>query len=141
MNPNYGMELIVGIGAFGSESYVADQVVEAGYGKVDVLLDETWRISGGIRTELFEQSVLPVDYLQYDSRRIDLDGYANLQTEDVYPSAALTYIRPGFWSDEFQFRAGVSQTVARPDIREMSASTYIDPLTEARVRGNPKPSC
>ena len=137
MNPNYGMELIVGIGAFGSESYVADQVVEAGYGKVDVLLDEMWRISGGIRAELFEQSVLPVDYLQYDSRRIDVDGYANLRTEDVYPSVALTYIRPGFWSDEFQFRAGVSQTVARPDIREMSASTYIDPLTEARVRGNP----
>ena len=137
LNPRYGMELIVGIGAFGSESYIADQSVEGAYGKIDVLIDETWRLSGGIRSELFEQVVLPVDYLQYDSRRLDLDGYARLKTEDVYPSVAMTYIRPGFWADEFQLRLGMSQTVARPDIREMSASTYIDPLTEARVRGNP----
>ncbi|MCY4130676.1 MAG: TonB-dependent receptor plug domain-containing protein [Gammaproteobacteria bacterium] len=137
LNPRYGMELIVGIGAFGSESYIADQVVEAGYGKIDVLIDETWRLSGGVRSEFFEQTVLPVDYLQYDSRRLDVDGYSRLETEDVYPSAALTYIRPGLWADEFQLRAGISHTVARPDIREMSASTYIDPLTEARVRGNP----
>ena len=137
LNPNFGMELIVGIGAFGSESYIADQAVEAGYGKIDLMIDETWRLSGGIRSEVFEQVVLPVDYLQYDARRLDFDGYARLKTEDVYPSAAMTYIRPGFWADEFQLRAGISQTVARPDIREMSASTYIDPLTEARVRGNP----
>lgn len=137
LNPSYGMELIVGIGAFGSESYIADQSVEGAYGKIDVLIDETWRLSGGIRSELFEQVVLPVDYLQYDSRRLDIDGYARLKTEDVYPSAAMTYIRPGLWADEFQLRLGMSQTVARPDIREMSASTYIDPLTEARVRGNP----
>ena len=137
LNPSYGMELIVGIGAFGSESYIADQVIEGGYGKIDVLIGETWRVSGGIRSERFEQTVLPVDYLQYDARRFGLDGYARLRTDDVYPSAAFSYIRPGLWADEFQLRAGVSQTVARPDIREMSASTYIDPLTEARVRGNP----
>lgn len=137
LNPNYGMELIVGIGAFGSESYIADQFIEAGYGKFDLLIDETWRFSGGVRSEHFEQVVLPADYLQYDSRRFDYTGYARLNTEDVYPSAALTYVSPGFWADEFQLRAGASRTVARPDIREMSASTYIDPLTEARVRGNP----
>ena len=138
LNPSYGMELIVGIGAFGSESYIADQFIEGGYGKLDVLVAETWRLSGGVRAELFEQTVLPVDYLQFGRRRFDSDGYARLRTEDVYPSASLTYIRPGFWADEFQLRVGVSKTVARPDIREMSASTYIDPLTEARVRGNPK---
>lgn len=137
LNPAYGMELLVGIGAFGSESYIADQSIEAGYGKVDVLLGETWRVSGGIRGEIFEQVVLPVDYLQYDARRYDATGHAALKTQDAYPSAAMTYIRPGFLADEFQLRAGVSRTVARPDIREMSASTYIDPLTEARVRGNP----
>ncbi len=137
LNPQYGIELLVGIGAFGSESYIADQIVEAGYGKIDVLINEAWRISGGVRGEKFEQAVLPVDYLRYDARRLDTAGFARLATEDMYPSAALTYFRPGFLADEFQLRAGVSRTVARPDIREMSASTYIDPLTEARVRGNP----
>ena len=137
LNPDYGIELQVGIGAFGSESYIADQSIEAGYGKVDVLVSESWRISGGVRGELFEQVVLPVDYLQYNSHRLDITGYAAIKSQDVYPSIALTYIRPGFFSDEFQLRASMSNTVARPDIREMSASTYIDPLTEARVRGNP----
>ena len=137
LNPRYGMELVVGIGAFGSESYIADQVVEGGYGKIDVMINDTWRLTGGIRSELFEQVVLPVDYLQYDSSRFDFAGYARLKSMDVYPSGSVAYIRPGFWAEEFQLRAGVSRTVARPDIREMSASTYIDPLTEARVRGNP----
>ena len=34
-------------------------------------------------------------------------------------------------------RLGVSETVARPDLREVSGSSYIDPLTETRIRGNP----
>ena len=138
LNPDYGMELRLGIGAFGSESYIADQAIEAGYGKLDVLLDETWRFSGGIRAEFFEQAVLPVDYQHYDVRRFDIEGYAHLGTTDVYPSVAMTYIRPSFVADEFQLRAGMSRTVARPDIREISAAAYIDPLTEARVRGNPR---
>lgn len=138
LNPVYDMELIVGIGAFGSESYIADQFIEAGYGKIDVLINETWRLSGGVRGELFEQAVLPIDYLRFDGTAQDSAGYSRLSTKDVYPSVGLTYIRPAFWADEFQLRGGVSKTVARPDIREMSASTFIDPLTEARVRGNPE---
>ena len=137
LNPAYGLELIVGIGTFGSESYIAEQIVTGRYGKLDVLLSDSWRFSGGVRNEIFQQTVVPVDYLQYDVRRIDYDGIAHFETDDFYPSVAMTYIRPGFFADEFQFRTGISQTVARPDIREMSASTYIDPLTEARVRGNP----
>ena len=41
------------------------------------------------------------------------------------------------WAETFQLRFGLSETVARPDLREISASTYIDPLTETRIRGNP----
>jgi outer membrane receptor protein involved in Fe transport len=41
------------------------------------------------------------------------------------------------WADDFQLRFGVSETVARPDLREVSGSSYIDPLTETRIRGNP----
>ncbi|MGA1079637.1 MAG: TonB-dependent receptor domain-containing protein, partial [Steroidobacteraceae bacterium] len=60
------------------------------------------------------------------------------RAEDIfYPAVALTWIKPDFWAEEFQLRFGWSETVARPDLREISGSTYIDPLTEARVRGNP----
>jgi len=41
-------------------------------------------------------------------------------------------------AEDFQLRFGWSETVARPDLREISNATYIDPLTEARVQGNPQ---
>ena len=55
----------------------------------------------------------------------------------VSDALTATYIRPRFWSDEFQLRFAWSETVARPDLREISDSAYIDPLTEITVRGNP----
>ena len=57
--------------------------------------------------------------------------------EGYYPSLAVTYRIPEFWAEEFQLRLGGSETVARPDLREVSSATYIDPLTDARIRGNP----
>ena len=144
INPDLGFELLLGVAEFGTESYVAMQAIEASYGKFDVFVNDTWRLSGGVRREVFNQISIPIDYLEYESSRIALNleegqsvGDTLLETDEYYPSFSLTYIRPGFWSDEFQFRVGVSQTVVRPDIREMSASTFIDPITEARVRGNP----
>jgi outer membrane receptor protein involved in Fe transport len=109
-----------------------------------VKLGEHWRISGGARHEDFLRVVAPVDPLQYDVRigKILLPQGGTIeslarQQDDWYPSLAVTYSRPGFWADDFQLRFGWSQTTARPDLREVSGATYIDPLTEARVRGNP----
>ena len=50
----------------------------------------------------------------------------------------LTWMQPDFWAEDFQLRLGYSKTVARPDLREISDATYIDPLTEARIQGNPE---
>ena len=140
-NPENGFITLLGVGGFGLESYYAAQTTEATYGKFDILIDETWRISGGARWENFIQVSVPVDLLEFGGNRIPFSAEeianATINEDDVYPSLALTYIRPGFWSDEFQLRLGWGETVARPDLREVSQSTYIDPLTEARVRGNP----
>ena len=140
-NPENGFITLLGVGGFGLESYYAAQTTEAAYGKFDILIDETWRISGGARWENFIQVSVPVDLLEFGGNRIPFSAAeianATINEDDVYPSLALTYIRPGFWSDEFQLRFGWGETVARPDLREVSQSTYIDPLTEARVRGNP----
>ena len=141
MNPENGFITLLGVGGFGLESYYAAQITEATYGKFDILIDETWRISGGARWENFIQVSVPVDLLEFGGSRIPFSAQeiadATINEEDIYPSLALTYIRPGFWSDEFQLRFSWGETVARPDLREVSQSTYIDPLTEARVRGNP----
>jgi TonB-dependent receptor len=146
LNPVYGYELFAGIGQFGTESYGAGQITDAGFGKFDLLINDTWRFSGGARWENFKQLSVPIDYLNFNGERIPLTPEeieaSTIQTDDWYPAISATWIRPQFWSDEFQLRFAWSQTAARPDLREISTSTYIDPLTEARVRGNPnlKPS-
>ena len=83
-----------------------------------------------------------VDLLNFDGQRIPLTpeeiASGAILEDEYYPALSVTYIRPGFWAEEFQLRFAFSETVARPDLREVSLSTYIDPLTEARVRGNPQ---
>ena len=145
-NPDNGFITLLGVGGFGLESYYAAQTTEATYGKFDVLIDEKWRISGGARWENFVQVSIPIDLLEFNGSRTPFSAQeiadSTINENDIYPSLAVTYINPGFWADEFQLRFSWGETVARPDIREVSQSTYIDPLSEARVRGNPylKPS-
>ncbi len=146
MNPDYNINLRLGIGEFGTESYIAVHIVEAGYGKLDLRYRDNWRFSGGIRKEVFTQFSLPIDHLEFVNNRFgwyseeDVRAFTRsiLRSEDWYPSVAMTRNFVGlFGAEQVQLRLVASRTVARPDIRETSASTYIDPITEARVRGNP----
>ena len=136
-------EFALTIGGIGTESYLAGETVDAVWGKVDVTLNDRWRVTGGLRWEDFERLAVPINPLQFDPDvgiitvpEDELETLAKA-SDDYYPSLAITLMQPGFWSDEFQLRFGWSQTVARPDLREISDATYIDPMTEARVRGNP----
>lgn len=127
----------------GTESYLAAEMVDAAYGKFDLTWNDTWRIAGGVRFEDFQRITVPVDPLEFDVNvgkiPIPADELSSLATseDDYYPALALTYMRDDFWAEEFQLRLGFSQTVTRPDLREVSNATYIDPLTDARIRGNP----
>ena len=138
-DPLNGIQLSLNIGQFGEESYTAVQITDAVWGKFDLLINETWRIAGGVRYEDFVQVSVPLDLLAFGAPRISQtpQEIANgvIAEDEYYPSLAMTYIRPGIWADEFQFRVAWSETVARPDIREVTESIYIDPLTEARVQG------
>jgi len=138
---NNNIRIISGIGGFGTESYLAAQITDASFVQADLLWNETWRVTAGVRYEDFRQLAVPVNLLEYTRSRVPLtpeEIQASAQArDDFFPALAVTWIRPGFLADEFQLRFAYSETVARPDIREISRSTYIDPLTEARVRGNP----
>lgn len=145
LNPLYGFELSAG--GIGTESYLAAQATDAAYVKADASIDGRWRIAGGLRWEDFRQASLPIDRLQYDVSRgqcalVPCDAAALerivLAEDDVYPAASLTRMLPGVWAEDFQLRLNLSRTVARPDLREVSGSSYIDPLTETRIRGNPE---
>ncbi|RPI60538.1 MAG: TonB-dependent receptor, partial [Lysobacterales bacterium] len=142
----------LGIGGIGTESYLAAQTVEGAYLKADAMLGDSWRLSGGVRWEQFYQASLPIDPLEFDTdvgqsvapvagddpaQNAEVLGSLVFREDELYPALSLTYIRPQFWAETFQLRFGVSETVARPDLREISDASYIDPLTEARVRGTP----
>jgi hypothetical protein len=144
-NPNYRFGLTAG--GIGTESYLAAQTNEATYVKADVLVHDNWRFAGGLRWEEFQQASLPIDTLQYDVTvgqcalvPCDEAALENIMFEedDVYPALAVTRIFRDVWAEDFQLRVGVSETVARPDLREISGSSFIDPLTETRIRGNPE---
>ena len=139
-NPANGFAL--SIGGIGTESYLAAEMVDAAYGQFDLKWNDAWRLTGGGRYENFQQLSVPVDPLEFDVNvgkipvpAAQLSSLAKVE-DAFYPTLATTYMRRDFWAEEFQLRFGWSKTVARPDLREISGATYIDPFTDARVRGN-----
>jgi TonB-dependent receptor len=131
------------IGGTGTESYLAGETVDATWGKVDATFNDRFRVTAGLRWEDFERLAVPINPLEFDLNPgilpipdEDLADFATVD-DDYYPSLALTWMQPGFWAKDFQLRLGFSETVARPDLREISDAIYIDPLTEVRIQGNP----
>ena len=134
---------ILSLGGIGTESYLAAETIDAAWGKLEWTWDDTWRVSVGARWEDWAQLSVPVDQYEFDVNvgKIPLTdeqlAAAAKADDDLYPALALTWMREDVWAERFQLRFGWSQTTARPDLREVSGATFIDPLTEARVRGNP----
>jgi len=135
---------VMSLGGIGTESYLAGQTVDAAWGKVDVTWNDTWRLAAGARWEDFSQLSVPVDQYEFDPdvgkiplTPAEIEALAT-NDDDYYPAAAITWMHNDFWAERFQLRFGWSETTARPDLREISGATFIDPITEARVRGNPE---
>jgi TonB-dependent receptor len=131
------------LGGIGTESYLAGETIDAVWGEIDVTWNDAWRLTGGARWEDFSRVSVPIDQYEFDVNigkiPVPPDQIDSLTTseDDIYPAVSLTHMRDDFWAARFQLRFGFSETTARPDLREISGATYIDPLTEARVRGNP----
>ncbi len=125
-----------------SNSYLAAMVNSAGWGEVDLMLNDTWRITTGVRWEDYSQVGLQWNALDFQGCQItcDPDEIANavFKQDDFYPSLALTWIKQDFWAEEFQLRFNYSETLVRPDMREITETPYVDPITFNYVRGNPR---
>lgn len=144
-NQNNAFELTMSRG-FGTESYIAGQMIDAYYGMFDANFNDTWRFTAGARYEDYRTAVLPVDLLDYTGVTIqklieDLakEGQNYASRDDGWlPSAALTFFNDGFMgSESFQLRLSYAKTVVRPDLRELSDVVYIDPELNMRIQGNP----
>lgn len=116
------------------DDYVAAQKIDAYYVEGDFFYNNKWRFTGGVRFEDFRQVVAPFDPRtnKFDLTENGLDELAFAES-DFYPALAVTYIL----DDSMQFRSSIGQTVVRPDLREVSSATYIDPLTGFPIAGTP----
>ncbi len=152
LNPDFAYLLNFDSG--NSRSYVAASITDAYFGQVDLLWNYTWRATLGLRYEDYTQFSTPLQLFTQSGSELPefqtaLDdffavGGANGLPEgvfiedDFYPTVAFTYSRPGFFgAEDFNLRFAASETVVRPDLREISDASYLDPLTDIVVNGNP----
>ncbi|HEX7035927.1 MAG TPA: TonB-dependent receptor [Pseudomonadales bacterium] len=126
-----------------NESYIAATMTDAWFGALDWTWRDTWRLALGVRWEDYRQFAIGYNPFGYgianpvvttDPDELAVNAFAK---DDLFPSASLTRIANGFLAETFQLRFGYSETVTRPDLREITAASYIDPLTSDLVFGNP----
>ena len=145
-NPVPGAQAFVNDAVFdrqgaNTNSYLAAMTTDSAWGKLDWTLGDSWRFAAGARWEDYTQAGLPWNPYSYSQQTpqvtTDPDELADavFKEDKVYPAASITYMSD-FWADTFQLRIGYSETTVRPDLREITGSSYIDPITGDLTRGN-----
>ena len=131
------------------QRYDAVLETEAFYGGVDVELNAFLRAAVGVRFEeetdfnvrtfavpgglLFDRDVA-IDDLVASTTGAENAIYSELLDQDyTLPSATLTWT----FADNLQLRTGYSQSIARPQFREIAAAEFVDLVTDNSYIGNP----
>ena len=110
-----------------TDSYKANNSLEAFYGQIEVNFDDRLRLTFGGRQEDFDQVTTTFDLFRPSTSVV-----ADLSRKEFLPSFSATYIHY-----DHQFRFAYSETVSRPDFRELSTSPFINPETGREIFGNP----
>jgi TonB-dependent receptor len=125
-----------------NESYIAATMTDAIFGIVDWTYDDTWRIATGARWEDYRQVALAWNPYGFSaanpqvSTNPDVLERGTFTSDEIYPSASVTYMSD-LWAETFQLRFGWSETAVRPDLREITEASYVDPITDDLTFGNP----
>ena len=115
-----------------TDFYTAEQDVASFFGMLDLPLSNAFRLVGGVRVERFSQIVDTFDLFD-----VDADGEAatirgEIDETDLFPSLNLVYaVRP-----DQNIRVGFSQTVNRPEFREVAPFEFTDIVGGRSVVGN-----
>lgn len=109
-----------------SDSYTSNQKVGAGYIMFDTKIIDEVRFIGGARFE-YSNQILNANYSKDSLINVD-EIY-----RDFLPSINLTYLI----SDEMNLRVAYSNTLARPEFRELAPFSYFDFVANENVEGNP----
>lgn len=108
-----------------SDSYHAQSTITAGYVSIDNRFNDKWRLNWGARAEYFTQELT--------SKRSDKsDLFINVKKMDVLPSFNLIY---GMTKRQ-NLRFSGSQTLNRPEYREMAPFAFYDFNTQFVISGN-----
>jgi len=108
-----------------TDNYDATNESDAFYAEVEFNFDDRFRLNFGARHEEFNQNVRTFDLFR------DVEVSAAQESEDVLPAFSGTYIH-----GDHQFRVAYSETLSRPDFRELSPAAFTNPLTGREVVGN-----
>jgi len=103
----------------------------AGYGLVRWAPTDRFNIEAGVRYEDAAQLVV-LDQTVFNTP-VGGSTPTNINNDYFLPSATITF-EP---VDDLQLRFSASQTIARPQFRELVEQTYFDPESNRRFRGNP----
>lgn len=116
-------------GTNGAGAYEAELQVKAAYVQVDAEIIPLVRTTAGVRFEDGQLSVTPRDLFG------GAPSFAATSIEEQYylPSFTATW---NFAEDQ-QLRIGASQTIGRPQFRELAPQSYIDPESDREFTGNP----
>lgn len=98
-----------------TDKYFAISALNAGFAMFDNTIGKNWRIIWGARAEFFEQFLHSKDL---SLKRI----VVNTEKWDILPSLNVTYT----FKTKHQLRLAASQTVARPEFREIAPFQFFD---------------
>jgi len=115
---------------FREDNYTGSYKVSAGYGMLQVQAFSRLNLEAGVRVEHAEQSVSPVDL--FPTSLPPAEG-AVLDETDVLPALNLTYLL----REDMNLRFGASQTLARPQLRELAPFSFADFAGGYLAVGNP----
>jgi len=116
-------------------SFDARQNLRAYFGQFDMPLFSKFRFVGGARYEDSLQYIVTYDRYNRGTPELDIThpGIGRLQKKDILPSANFVWE----YNDQMNIRAGYTETLARPDLRELSNFGFTPYFNGERLFGNP----
>ncbi|WP_213271848.1 TonB-dependent receptor [Hyphomonas sp.] len=114
----------------GAAGYEADLEVSSVYAKVDAEVLPLVRVAFGLRYEDATQTVTPLSIVLNETTPL---APPSLDNQYVLPAATLTWN----FAENQQLRLGASQSIGRPQFRELAPQQYFDPESSRIFIGNP----
>ncbi len=116
-----------------NDSFVGTEDTYAAYAMVQGEATSWLRGEAGFRTEAFRQTITPSSPFAAPTSEDDKPAFTARTDVDVLPAANIVFQL----SDDMFVRTGYSATVARPRLRELSGSVFVDFQRNRTLYGNP----